>query len=282
MRKCGERQHSATGHGWRHRVNLVLKIPTRSWSGNAIGRCGNCAVRRTGVCGAVPEYRASELAQIATDTVARPGEAFIQEGGPADAFFNVSGGTARIYKLLSDGRRQIVGFAGAGHFLGLASGAAYAFSAEAIDTVTYCRFPRSRFHALTDRVPSVEKIMLHIATIELIAAQEQMVLLGRKTARERLASFLVARHMLSSGGLGLDRSFALPMSRSDIADYLGLSVETICRTFTRLRLEGLIEIVGISRIIVLDSLGLETLAEGVGYGLAPPEECGPRMRAGHG
>lgn len=263
-------------------MNLVLKIPAHSWSGNVTGRCRHCAVRQIGVCGAVPESRATELAQIATDTVARPGATFIQEGGLADAFFNVSRGTARIYKLLSDGRRQIVGFAGPGHFLGLASGAAYAFSAEAIDTVTYCRFSRSRFHALSDRVPSVEKIMLHIATIELIAAQEQMVVLGRKTARERLASFLVARRLLSSSGPGLDRSFALPMSRSDIADYLGLSVETICRTFTRLRLEGLIEIVGISRIIVLDSVALETLAGGSERDLAPPVECGPRARASHG
>ncbi len=263
-------------------MNLVLKIPAHSWSGNVTGRCRHCAVRQIGVCGAVPESRATELAQIATDTVARPGATFIQEGSLADAFFNVSRGTARIYKLLSDGRRQIVGFAGPGHFLGLASGAAYAFSAEAIDTVTYCRFPRNRFHALSDRVPPVEKILLHIATAELIAAQEQMVVLGRKTARERLASFLVARRLLSSGGPGLDRSFALPMSRSDIADYLGLSVETICRTFTRLRLEGLIEIAGISRIIVLDSLALETLAGGSGHDLAPPVECGTRARASHG
>ena len=110
--------------------------------------------------------------------------------------------------------------------------------------------------------------MLKIATADLVAAQEQMVLLGRKTARERLASFLAARRMAADTP-DLDGALTLPMSRTDIADYLGLSAETICRTFSKLVLEGLIEIIGISRIRVRNRLALETLA---GYAMPAATE----------
>ncbi len=225
-----------------------------------IARCHICTVRRVSVCDAIPENHLPDLALSSTEIVARPGTIFVEEGQQADAFFNISRGNARIYKLLPDGRRQIVGFAGPGQFLGFADGEDFAFSAEAIDIVTYCRFSRSRLQALRSRFPAMEKIVLKIATAELIAAQQQMVLLGRKTARERLASFLAARLSPAGGARHPGESLILPMSRTDIADYLGLSAETICRTFAKLAREELIEIAGISRIVVRDRFALEILA----------------------
>ena len=107
----------------------------------------------------------------------------------------------------------------------------------------YCRFQRAALRALLDDFPLMEKRLLEVASNELVAAQEQMLLLGRKTARERLASFLLAQ---SRQGMPCGHSrqrFRLPMTRIDIADYIGLTIETVSRTFTRLRAEGLIDIV---------------------------------------
>ena len=106
----------------------------------------------------------------------------------------------------------------------------------------YCRFPRAALRTLLDDFPLMEKRLLEVASNELVAAQEQMLLLGRKTARERLASFLLAQ---SRQGMPCGHSrqrFRLPMTRIDIADYLGLTIETVSRTLTRLCAEGLIDI----------------------------------------
>jgi CRP/FNR family transcriptional regulator len=229
-----------------------------------IDPCYSCVARPLSVCNAIGDRNLARLAAVAMVADAPAGCTFISEGEPADCFFNVTAGSAKLFKLLPDGRRQITGFVGAGHFLGLAVSDTYAFSAEAMEPVRYCRFWRPRLRALLDDFPLMEKRLLEVAANELVAAQEQMLLLGRKTARERLASFLL---MQSRQGLpcGHSRSrFTLPMSRSDIADYLGLTIETVSRTLTRLRGERLIELISQSELAVLDLHSLECLAGGLG------------------
>ncbi|MDR3539144.1 MAG: helix-turn-helix domain-containing protein [Acetobacteraceae bacterium] len=205
------------------------------------------------------------MARLSTTAVvmeAAPGTTFIDEGEPAASFFNITRGTAKLFKLLPDGRRQITGFVTVGHFLGLAVSDTYAFSAEAIDNVRYCRFSRARLRSLLDDFPLMEKRLLEVASNELVAAQEQMLLLGRKTARERLASFLA---MQSRQGVICQHPrerFALPMTRGDIADYLGLTIETVSRTLTKLRAEGLIDIPSPTEVIIRSQAALERLADG--------------------
>ncbi len=228
-----------------------------------IDPCYSCVARPLSVCNAIGDSDLARLAAAAVVIEARAGRTFIDEGQPADCFFNVTAGSAKLFKLLPDGRRQITGFVGIGHFLGLAVSDTYAFSAEAMEPVRYCRFSRTRLRALLDDFPLMEKRLLEVAATELVAAQEQMLLLGRKTARERLASFLLLQ---SRQGLpcGSSRSrFTLPMSRGDIADYLGLTIETVSRTLTRLRSERLIDLVSQSEISVLDPHRLESLAGGL-------------------
>ncbi|MCO6417907.1 helix-turn-helix domain-containing protein [Siccirubricoccus sp. KC 17139] len=191
-----------------------------------------------------------------------PGETFIEEGETPEHFFNVTGGTVRLYKLLPDGRRQITGFARPGHFLGLAVGEANAFSAEALETVRVCRFSRSRLRAVLDDFPAFERRLLRSAANELVAAQEQMLLLGRKTARERVASFLLAQARPLRACDPPPGRFHLPMTRTDIADYLGLTIETVSRTMTRLRTEKLIALPSPAEVVVLDRGRLEALAGG--------------------
>ena len=200
---------------------------------------------------------------IAVVTEAPAGRTFIEEGEPADAFFNITAGSAKLFKVLPDGRRQITGLVGVGHFLGIAVSDTYAFSAEALGAVRYCRFSRTRLRALLDDFPLMEKRLLEVAANELVAAQEQILLLGRKTARERLASFLLLQ---SRQGLPCGHSrrrFTLPMHRSDIADYLGLTIETVSRTLTRLRGERLIGLISLNELVILDQPALERLAGGL-------------------
>ncbi len=229
----------------------------------AANTCANCDARPHSVCNAVPDADIARLTAIAVVTHAEPGTTFIQEGDPASHFFNISAGTVRMYKLLPDGRRQITGFSGVGHFLGLAVSDTYAFSAEAIDHVRFCKFSRARVRTLLDDYPAMEKRLLAVASTELVAAQDQMLLLGRKTARERLASFLMLQSRQGVMCQSYRHRFALPMSRGDIADYLGLTIETVSRTLTKLRSDGFIEIPSATEIAIRAPAALESLATGM-------------------
>jgi CRP/FNR family transcriptional regulator, anaerobic regulatory protein len=243
-------------------MSALFPAPNR-FNPHALAPCGTCDARKFSICDAISDGDLRRLAAIAVVTEVQPGQCFIDEGEPASSFFNIRSGSAKLFKLLPDGRRQITGFVRAGNFLGLAVSDTYAFSAEAIDRVRFCRFQRSKLRALLDDFPAMAKRLLELAANELVAAQEQMLLLGRKTARERLASFLL---MQSRQGVPFGhsrRGFSLPMTRNDIADYLGLTIETVSRTLTKLRAEGLIDIVSQSEIILSNPDQLEDLAAGL-------------------
>ena len=228
----------------------------------AMDPCAHCDARPHSVCNAVPDSDMARLVNAAVVVEASSGTTFIEEGEPANNFFNITRGTAKLFKLLPDGRRQITGFAGVGHFLGLAVSDTYAFSAEAIDDVRFCRFSRPKLRVLLDDYPLLEKRLLEVASNELVAAQEQMLLLGRKTARERLASFLMMQSRQGSPCGHPRARFSLPMTRGDIADYLGLTIETVSRTLTKLRTEGMIDIPSSTEMVIRHRMALETLAGG--------------------
>jgi CRP/FNR family transcriptional regulator len=238
-------------------MNAITAFPIVLKPLGGLRPCATCSVRQISICDAIPETDLARLGACAIGGVARPGTLFIAEADPATAFFNITSGTARLYKLLPDGRRQITGFADGGNFLGLAVSDTYAFSAEAIDTVRYCIFPRLRLRALMQDFPHMEARLLKFASTELVAAQEQMLLLGRKSAQERVASFLMARSRLAA-----TRECVLPMARGDIADYLGITIETVVRTLRKLRNEGMIEVTNTSEVVICDRTALQCLASG--------------------
>jgi CRP/FNR family transcriptional regulator len=229
--------------------------------------CAICEARPFSVCNAIDPRDIERLASLVVNLTVDAGRTFIEEGDPAESFFNVTAGTAKLFKLLPDGRRQITGFASMGTFLGLAVSSIYAFGAEALEPMRICRFSRPKLRELLDDFPAMEKRLLEVASNELVAAQEQMLLLGRKTARERLASFLVARASCLCNSVHpcgrIAEKVMLPMTRSDIADYLGLTIETVSRTLTRFKSERLIDIPSASEILIRDRSALESLATGL-------------------
>ena len=230
-------------------------------------RCLQCPVRGLSVCNAMKQGDLARLASASMAISVAPGGIFVSEGDDANHFFIVTEGTAKVFKLLPDGRRQITGFATPGDFLGFAAFATYSFGVEAVERVRLCRFTRARMHALLNDFPALEKRLLEVVSNELIVAQEQMLLLGRKTARERVATFLLAQAEVSRDDArrhpNEPRVLQLPMARRDIAEYLGLTTETVSRTITWLKNQDLIELVRASTIMIRDPARLQRLAAGM-------------------
>ncbi len=237
--------------------NAIVIIKTRP-----ADTCSHCDVRHRSVCSAIDAEDLSRLASAAVQQQFAKGHVFIEEGQPAHDFFNITRGTAKLFKTLPDGRQQITGFAGVGHFLGLAVSETYSFSAEAIEPVGTCRFSRAKLLTMLGDFPALEKRLLETACNELVAAQEQMLLLGRKTARERVASFLAGRLQETEHGETKGDSISLPMTRAEIADYLGLTIETVSRTLSKFKADGRIATPSRDGVIILDPHWLSEVAAG--------------------
>lgn len=203
---------------------------------------------------------ASPLMAISSLQKKAPGETLFAEGDEADSVYEVVRGMVRLYKLLPDGRRLITGFLSVGHLLGLAPEGVCVYTAEAISEVTLCRYKRAAFDRLIDEVPGFAKRLLTMTSHELRAAQDRMLLLGRKSAAEKVASFLLlmADQQCNDSMDEID----VPMTRSDIADYLGLTIETVSRTLTQLKRDGLITLPTAARIQIADRERLEELSAG--------------------
>jgi CRP/FNR family transcriptional regulator len=226
--------------------------------------CQGCEVRDKAVCGVLDCARLEEFRNLGWTLRLASGQVLFHEGDPATRVFTLTKGTLKLYKLLVDGRRQVTGFLHPGDFLGISIDDEHAFSAEALEDAQLCWFPRSRFYDFVEDEVTMERELYRMAAHELAAAQQQFVLLGRKTATERLASFLLMlakRAEMSNGvGAGMVR---LPMSRSDIADYLGLTKETVSRVISALKRDRIIRLETLDVIKVLDRDRLEQLAEAV-------------------
>jgi CRP/FNR family transcriptional regulator, nitrogen fixation regulation protein len=168
------------------------------------------------------------------------------ENEPADYLYKVVSGSVRTYKILSDGRRQVSGFYIPGDIFGLEFTDEHTLSAEAISDAKVLVVKRSALSSLAGRDPLVAQQLFALTGRELHRVQDRILLLI-KNARERVASFLLERAERGSE----NNTIELPMSRQDIADYLGLTIETVCRTLTSLETASVIEVSASSRRIVL-------------------------------
>lgn len=226
--------------------------------------CYDCAVRLQSVCGVLESDELRAFRQSGANTTIEAGQTLFYEGDEAANVYNLTHGTLRLSKLLPDGRRQIAGFVFPGDFLGITMEEEHAFTVEAVTRADLCRFPRARFDDFVEAHPHLERRLYALAAHELAAARQQLVLLGRKTAAERVASFLLmlAGRLDVEGGLTDDGEILLPMSRNDIADYLGLRIETVSRELSALKAARLIQLTGTHKVRLIARDQLEVLAEG--------------------
>lgn len=223
--------------------------------------CAQCGVRLISVCAVLsgPELRDIESMSYGRRVPAR--DLLVSQGEHAEHVFTVTEGMVRLYRLLSDGRRQLLGFAMPGDFLGLSLFASYEFSADAVTDTVLCCFPRKSFLSFAEERPHLLRRLHQFASHELSLAQDQVVLLGRRSADERIAAFLIVmRDRLRRLGHN-SPNLPLPMSRQDIADYLGLTVETVSRTFTKFAKARLIVVVP-DGVRLLQDRELERLTSG--------------------
>lgn len=213
-------------------------------------RCVQCAARPFSICAAVPDADLARLEALAENITLERGAVLLREGDPATRVFNVTSGSVRLSKLLSDGRRQVLGFAFTGDFLGLERGETYGWTVETLEPATVCAFSRRRFDVLIAERRELETALFARASQALALANAQILLLGRKTALERVASFLIRLPDCDPARGGAPSVVRLPMTRSDIADYLGLTLETVSRTLSRLKAEGVLSQVSLTEMAV--------------------------------
>jgi CRP/FNR family transcriptional regulator len=240
-------------------ANGKSTMAVRHQAGGAVP-CSTCAARHFSICAPVPEIDLPHFFDMTTRVRIEPRRELFSEGDAAQHVFNITSGTVCLSKTLADGRRQITGFLTEGDFVGLAHGDTCAYTAESLTPVEACRFPRERFERYMAEHPHVERRLLQIASTELAAAQDQMLLLGRKTAVERVASFLLGLSEKATARGRPGNPIALPMSRGEIGDYLGLTLETVSRTMTQLRKSGAIDLDNVNVVRVVSQEALRQLA----------------------
>lgn len=204
-----------------------------------------------------PLGNVSAFDRIGTVVALRRDQTLFFEGDPAQYRFKVLSGTVRSCKLLADGRRYVNQFLLPGDFVGLESDDSHRFTLEAVSDATLMRFPRRAMDQLIEQQPQLGKSLLSLLSEGLFAAQAQMLLLGRKSAVERLASFLLS---LSERG-GESDHIALEMTRNDIADHLGLTIETVSRLFSQLKSQGVIQLKASNEVTIRRRQKLEEIAE---------------------
>jgi CRP/FNR family transcriptional regulator, nitrogen fixation regulation protein len=182
-------------------------------------------------------------------------EEIFAEGDKAAYVYKVLSGVVRTSKLLSDGRRQIDAFHLAGDIFGIEAGDEYRFCAESVGDCVVVAYRRSHLAALTGSDAQLGQDMTMGMMRSLVRAQNHMLLLGRKSALEKIATFLLDMAERTADDSTLD----LPMSRTDIADHLGLTIETVSRSFTQLERQGIIGLPSARRIVLSNRAALERL-----------------------
>jgi len=182
-------------------------------------------------------------------------EEIFAEGERAAFVYKVLSGVVRTSKLLSDGRRQIDAFHLAGDIFGIEAGDEYRFCAEAVGDCTVVAYRRTHLASLTGNDTQLAQDMTMGMMRSLVRAQNHMLLLGRKSALEKIATFLLEMAERTADDDALD----LPMSRTDIADHLGLTIETVSRSFTQLEKQGIIELPSARHVVLSNRAALERL-----------------------
>jgi len=231
-----------------------------------LNHCDLCAVRNEVVCGALDRDELSELNKIAKRKQFRRGQVIMSDDMPVDFFCNILSGVVKLNKTSEDGRQSIVGLLFPPDFLGRLFANRNAYFAEAITDVELCCFPHAAFEKLVRKYEKLEHRLFEHTLDELDCARDWMFLLGRRTAEEKVASFilLVAKRSAMIGCNGSmpfgDASFELPLSRADIADYLGLTIETVSRQITKLKKTGVIDLTDQRRIKINHITDLQAVA----------------------
>jgi CRP/FNR family transcriptional regulator len=213
--------------------------------------CKSCQAGQGGLCGALKASQRARLAQVSSRHQVSAGSDLSDD----ETYSIVLSGVVKLTRNLSDGRQQIVGFHFARDFLGRPCTARWPIKTSTLTTVELCSFPKAIIERMMEDTPALGRVLLEHTLRKLDEARNWMAALGRKTASEKVASFLlmIATNMDAANNPKGSTNFDLPLTRADIGDFLGLTIETVSRELTRLRTDGVIRIAN-KRHISLESL----------------------------
>ncbi|WND03496.1 helix-turn-helix domain-containing protein [Temperatibacter marinus] len=230
-------------------------------------KCHSCSARASRLCSSLDEDAIYELDAIATRIEVSKGNYIFQEEDPSSYVYNISTGMGYLERLSSDGRRQIMAFLFPGDYIGLIPDPIVNVSAGGLTDMSVCRWNIKDIENLIDKHPEFEHRLRRIGNRVLATTLDQLFMLGCKDAREKLAFFLLQMEKRQLVALGEIETIHLPMTRGDIADYLGITVETVSRIFTRIKKEGLIELPDSNEVVIKNRELLEEIAEynGIDY-----------------
>lgn len=216
--------------------------------------CRSCEARHGGMCGVLGADELTALARHTRKATHAPGSELIADTMPVESYANVMKGVVKLTKGLEDGRQQVVGLQFAPDFLGRLFASESRLTAEAASEVELCVVPRPALERMIEQTPALERRLMQQTLRELDEARDWLLTLGRKTAGEKIASFLllIATHADPERAGGEPIRFELPLTRGDIADYLGLTIETVSRQLTKLKADGTIRIEGLRAVEVSD------------------------------
>jgi CRP/FNR family nitrogen fixation transcriptional regulator len=188
------------------------------------------------------------------------GETIFSEGDPADYAYQIVSGAVRLCKHMADGRRQIAQFLFPGHFFSFMDLTEHSFTAEAVNDAVLICYPLRQIERLEDERASLRKNFSAMLSRRVRDIQNHLVTLGRQTAKERLASFLIViiEHSHCKNGGTIE----VPMSRQDMADYLGLTIETVCRVLSAMKKQGILGIPNLHQLVVKKVDALYAIAGG--------------------
>ena len=232
--------------------------------------CSSCPIRHRALCARCDEDELMELNKIKFYKSYSAGQTIAMRGDALDVVASVVSGTATLERAIEDGRTQLVGLLLPSDFIGRPGRATLQYDVTAVSDVTLCCFYRKPFETLLTDVPHVQERLLEMALDELDAARDWMLLLGRKTAREKIASLLmlIAKRTMNPDGqiMGNTSRLELPISRETMGNFLGLTIETVSRQFTGLRKDGVIKLDGNRVVLIpdLEALMFETGDDGDG------------------
>lgn len=227
-------------------------------SASSVVKCGSCPIRHRAVCARCDDDELVVLEKMKSYKTFPAGTPILWRGDDLAFVGSVVHGVASLSKTLEDGRTQMVGLLLPSDFIGRPGRTQIDFDVTATTDVTLCCFARKPFEKLVDETPHVAQRLMELALDELDAARDWMLLLGRKTAREKIATFIqmLVRRTRMPDADGKTHPLNMPMTRDQIANYLGLTLETVSRQFNALKKERIIAFSDRHQFKVLDVEGL--------------------------
>ena len=231
-------------------------------------RCETCPVRHHAICSVLNNQHSHALSDIMFHKHLKRDEAIWNDDDDAYFFAIIVSGVVKLSKILDDGRQQILGLLFPSDCFGRAFSETQKAFAEAATDVEICCFPRSKFEQALKQHPELETMLLKKTLDDLDHARDWIVALGQKSATERVASFLCEMaHKSEQTKCAYHRpssnvpTFTLPLTRKGIAEYLGLTVETVSRNFTKLKVNGIIRLIDAQTVQICDPDALADLSE---------------------